>query len=502
MAARERDAVPPGLIEMREAIATGQRSAADLVRESLGRIETAGAALNAFVQVFHDRARQQAEAIDARIKAGDNPGPLGGVPIAVKDNICTSHGRTTCASRILERYASPYAATVVERLEAAGAVIIGKTNLDEFAMGSSGEHSCFGPTRNPWAHDRVPGGSSSGSAAAVAAGLVPAALGSDTGGSIRQPAGLCGIVGVKPTYGRVSRWGLAAFASSLDQIGTLARTVADGAVLTGVIAGFDPLDSTSSSEPVPDFLAGLDDPVPGLRLAVPTQALTSRVHPSVVGAIEEMLGFFAATGAEIVEVDLAHLADAIRAYYIVAPAEASSNLARYDGVRYGRRAEPAPGDGQMSLDDLYARSRGEGFGAEVKRRIMLGTYALSSGYYDAYYLTALKARRMIRDDLDAIFASGVHAIVMPAAPAPAFRIGEKIDDPLAMYVDDEFTVPANLAGLPAMSVPIGFAEIDGATLPIGGQIMCRHWDEPTMFRIARMHELATDWHERTPAEAG
>jgi aspartyl-tRNA(Asn)/glutamyl-tRNA(Gln) amidotransferase subunit A len=369
--------------------------------------------------------------------------------------------------------------------------------MDEFAMGSSGEHSAFGATRNPWDRARVPGGSSSGSAAAVAARLVPGALGSDTGGSIRQPAGYCGIVGLKPTYSRVSRYGLVAFASSLDQIGPLTRTVEDAAIVLSVIAGHDPLDSTSADLPVIDYTTQLDEPIDGLRLGVPREAVEHGNDPSVVGAFAQAIETFRTLGAEIIDVDLPHLEHAIDAYYIVAPAEASSNLARYDGIRYGRRAALGPGE---DLNDLYARSRAEGFGAEVRRRIMLGTHVLSSGYYDAYYLTALKVRRLVAQDFERVFsgtgpdAHDCHAILMPTAPTPAFPIGAKSGDPLSMYLEDVYTVPANMAGLPAISVPMGFAESgSGTRLPLGLQIYGPHFEEHRLLRIARMFELATEF---------
>ncbi|HRQ73870.1 MAG TPA: Asp-tRNA(Asn)/Glu-tRNA(Gln) amidotransferase subunit GatA, partial [Phycisphaerales bacterium] len=431
-----------------------------------------------------------ARALDARLRAGGRAGPLAGVPVAVKDNLCLARGRTTCASRMLEAYESPFTATAVQRLIDAGAVVVGKTNLDEFAMGSSCEFSIFGPTRNPWDDSRVPGGSSGGSAAAVAAGLVPLALGSDTGGSIRQPAGFCGVAGLKPTYGRISRWGLVAFASSLDQVGPFARTVGDCALALSIMAGRDALDATCCDRPPEDFAARLGEPVRPLRIAIPRQARGGGVeggggnHAAVDAALDAAAAALAERGAEIVEIDLPHAEHAVAAYYIVAAAEASSNLARFDGVRYGRRAAMREGD---SLEDLYRRSRTEGFGEEVRRRILLGTHVLSSGYQDKYYLTALKARRRIKDDFDRAFEAGASAVLMPTSPAPPFRLGEKTEDPLALYLEDVYTVGVNLAGLPAIALPAGVATLDGRTLPVGVQLIAPAFGEARLLRIA--HEL-------------
>ena len=476
------------LIEIRDAIRSGELTSEAVTRACLERIAALDGSVHAFTQVFAERAIADARAVDARIQSegAERVGALAGVPVALKDNICLEWGRTTCCSRMLEGYESPFTATAAQRLIDAGAVIVGKTNLDEFAMGSSTEHSCFGPTRNPWDVRRAPGGSSGGSAAAVAAGMVPLALGSDTGGSIRQPAGLCGIVGVKPTYGRVSRWGLVAFASSLDQIGPMTRTVKDAALTLNVICGEDPLDSTSARVETPGFASRLDEPIEGLRIGVPSQAQSDQNDPNVTRVFEESVERLRGMGAEIVDVELPHMKDGIAAYYIVAPAEASSNLARYDGIRYGRRAEIEAGE---DLETLYSRSRAEGFGDEVRRRIMLGTYALSSGYYDAYYNTALKVRRLIKGDFDRVFSEnpgdpGVHAVLLPSTPTPAFRIGEKIDDPLALYLEDIYTVTANLAGIPGVSVPAGFAEVDGKRLPVGVQLLCPVYGEEKMLRIA------------------
>lgn len=478
--------------ELRRRITARQISAVGAVKAALDRAEQVDPHLSAFLELFPDRALSKAASVDALIAAGAEPGPLAGIPVALKDNICLNYGKTTCASKYLAEYRSPFSATAVARLEAAGAIVIGKTNLDEFAMGSTTENSGFFPTRNPWDPSRVPGGSSGGSAAAVAAGVVPIALGSDTGGSIRQPAGFCGVVGIKPTYGRVSRYGLVAYASSLDQIGPLSGDAGDAALALNVICGHDPRDSTSSTQSVPDFTAGLDESIEGLRIAVPWQARNPANHPDVARVLDETIQRLTARGAIIVNVDLPMTDYGIAAYYIVATAEASSNLARFDGVRYGRRAQAGPAD---DLLDLYCRSRAEGFGPEVRRRIMLGTHVLSSGYYDAYYTRALKARRLIKRDFDAVFNGnaddqpGCHGLLMPVAPHPAFALGEKTSDPLAMYLEDVYTVTVNLAGLPAISVPCGFTS-GAAKLPIGMQLVGRAFDEATLLRMARMVERA------------
>lgn len=482
-------------------------SAADTVAAALGRIDDANPRLNAFIEIFHQRASEQAQAIDVRIANGEGANlPLAGVPIAIKDNICLQWGRTTCASRMLEHYRSPYSATAAQRLINAGAVIVGKANLDEFAMGASGEHSIFGPSKNPWDETRTCGGSSSGSACAVAAGLVPVALGSDTGGSIRQPASHTGTVGFKPTYGRVSRWGLVAFASSLDQIGPFATSVRDAALIYSVIAGEDHHDLTSSSRAIDDGgdpLADLDTPIKTPRIGVPSFARAGGNHPAIDEALRTAIAAMRNAGAEIVEVDLPHAEHAIAAYYLIAPAEASSNLSRFDGVRYGHRADPATA-GTADLEDMFVRSRTEGFGPEVRRRIMLGNHILSSGYYDAYYLTALKARRKIAEDYTNLLeretaAHGgdaratdqpLDALLMPAAPGPAFKLGEKLDDPLALYLEDIYTAGVSLAGLPAITVPVRTAEVDGVTLPAGVQIVGAHWQEAKLLRLARMLESA------------
>jgi aspartyl-tRNA(Asn)/glutamyl-tRNA(Gln) amidotransferase subunit A len=482
---------PETALDLRDAIRSGARSAVEVCRAALERIARADPALHAFNCVMGDRALARAAAMD-RDPQPWRGRPLAGVPVALKDNLCTRGVRTTASSKMLETFVPPYTATAVERLEAAGAVVVGKTNCDEFAMGSSTENSAFGPTRNPWALDRIPGGSSGGSAAAVAAGLTPLALGSDTGGSIRQPAAHCGIVGLKPTYGRVSRYGLLAFASSLDQIGPFARRVADAALALGVIAGSDPADATSAQAPVPDYSAALTGDVRGVRIGVPRRLLESGVDAEVAAAFQAALAVLQARGAALVDIELPHAGAAIPVYYLVATAEASSNLARYDGVRYGFRAGEAPsGGGPRSM---YARTRAQGFGPEVKRRIMLGTYVLSAGYYDAYYLKAQQVRTLIRQDYERAWERA-DAVVMPTSPTPAFRLGERADDPLQMYLGDVFTVSANLAGLPAMSVPCGFT---AAGLPVGLQLTGRPFDEATVLRVGDAYERDTPWWMRFP----
>jgi aspartyl-tRNA(Asn)/glutamyl-tRNA(Gln) amidotransferase subunit A len=478
------------LRQIRDAVRSGARSAVDICERALARIEARDPALHAFNTVTADRARSRARAIDADPALRQLP--LAGVPVALKDNLCTRGIRTTASSRILDEFVPPFDATAVARLEAAGAVLVGKTNCDEFAMGSSNENSAFGPARNPWAPDRIPGGSSGGSAVAVAAGMAPLALGSDTGGSIRQPAALCGIVGLKPTYGRVSRFGLIAFASSLDQIGPLAGTVEDAAIALSAIAGHDPADATSAAEPVPDFAAALDGNARGLRVGVPRTLTEKGVDAEVSAAFRSALETLREAGAALVDIDLPYAGAAIPVYYLVATAEASSNLARYDGVRYGFRA-PAQGRDE-SLRTMYARSREMGFGAEVKRRIMLGTYVLSAGYYDAYYLKAQQVRTLIRRDYEQAFER-VDVVAMPTSPTPAFRIGERASDPLQMYLADVFTVSANLAGLPAISVPCGFTS---NRLPIGLQLTGRMFDEAAVLRAGHAYEQRTGWHTLHP----
>jgi aspartyl-tRNA(Asn)/glutamyl-tRNA(Gln) amidotransferase subunit A len=466
--------LPVGARELRDAIAAGQLSAMEACRTCLSRIAASDGPIHAFHTVMAEAALARAADLDARRRECAGL-PLYGVPVALKDNICTRGTRTTAGSRILHDYVPPYDAAVVERLHAAGAVIVGKTNCDEFAMGSSTENSAFGPTRNPWGLDRIPGGSSGGSAAAVAARMVPLALGSDTGGSIRQPAALCGIVGLKPTYGRVSRYGLLAFASSLDQIGPLATNVADAALALAVIAGHDRRDATSSTAPLPNPEGALTGDVKGLRIGVPRTLIGEGVDAEVMTAFNGSLALMEDAGAQLVDVELPHSRHAIAVYYMIAMAEASSNLARYDGVRYGFRAAVEGG-----LGDMYDRTRDEGFGIEVKRRIVLGTYVLSAGYYDAYYLKAQQVRTLIWRDYEAALQS-VDVVAMPTSPTPAFKIGERTADPIQMYLADVFTVGANLAGLPAISVPCGLTP-DG--LPIGLQLTGRPMDELTVLRAA------------------
>jgi aspartyl-tRNA(Asn)/glutamyl-tRNA(Gln) amidotransferase subunit A len=480
--------------ELSGQIRSGAQSAVDVCRETLARIEQLEPALHAFNSVTADQALARAADLD-RHRDRWTDAPLLGVPVALKDNLCTQGVRTTASSRILDSYVPPYDATVVSRLAKAGAVVIGKTNCDEFAMGSSTENSAFGPSRNPWAPDRIPGGSSGGSAVAVAAGMTALALGSDTGGSIRQPAALCGVVGLKPTYGRVSRYGLLAFASSLDQIGPLARTVRDAALTLAVIAGPDPADATSTSTPAADYTAALTGDVRGLRIGVPSSMLETGVDAEVLRAFRRALDTLASRGVTLVDIELPHARHAIAVYYLIATAEASSNLARYDGVRYGYRATTdAPRTKDQDLGTMYARTRGRGFGPEVKRRIMLGTYVLSAGYYDAYYLKAQQVRTLILSDYDAAFER-VDVVAMPTSPSAAFKIGERVDDPLQMYLADVFTVSANLAGLPAISVPCGFTP---DRLPIGLQLTGRRFDEATLLRLADGYERDAPWHTQEP----
>ncbi|HTS63795.1 MAG TPA: Asp-tRNA(Asn)/Glu-tRNA(Gln) amidotransferase subunit GatA [Candidatus Acidoferrales bacterium] len=466
------------IASVRDGLLMRQFSAAELTAEALRFAEAGNPETNAYLHFCPERALAAAQRVDQQIARGETPGPLAGVPVAIKDVIVTRGVRTTCGSRLLANYVPPYDATAVERIEAAGGIILGKTNCDEFAMGSSNENSAFGPVRNPVALDRVPGGSSGGSAAAVAQGTAVVSLGSDTGGSIRQPASFCGVTGVTPTYGRVSRYGLTAFASSLDHIGPFGRSVRDAATVLGVIAGRDPRDSTSAAAPVPDYTANLDRKVKGLKLGLPREYLkdlTSETGDLIARAVDTLKSL----GCEVREISLPATDYAIACYYIIATAEASSNLARYDGVRYTVRAK-----GAATLADMYRRTRGQGFGAECKRRIMLGTYVLSAGYYDAYYLKAQKVRALIARD----FANAFHevdAIVAPVSPFPAFRLGEKVDDPMAMYLSDIYTITGDLAGIPCMSVPCG-KTADG--LPVGMQILTRHFDEITMFRLADAFE--------------
>jgi aspartyl-tRNA(Asn)/glutamyl-tRNA(Gln) amidotransferase subunit A len=468
------------LTEAGDLLATGRGSSRDLVEAALARIEATDARLGAFLRTTPERARAAAAAADARAAKGGRRSALDGVPIALKDIFLTKGVETTCASRILEGFVPPYDATVVERLEEAGAVVVGKLNMDEFAMGSSNENSAFGPCHNPYDLARTPGGSSGGSAAAVAARQVHGALGTDTGGSIRLPAAFCGVVGLKPTYGRVSRYGVIAFASSLDQVGPFGRTVRDTALLLQAIAGHDPRDMTSSARPVDDYLGGLEGGARGLRVGVPREWLGGGLAPGVERAVREALATYERLGATLVDVSLPHSRYGIAAYYLIAPAEASSNLARYDGVRFGLRAGEARG-----LKEMYAETRERGLGAEPKRRIMLGTYALSAGYYDAYYLRAQKVRTLVRRDFDEAFRS-CDVIAGPVAPSVAFRLGEKTADPLQMYLADVFTITANLAALPGLSVPCGLERESG--MPVGLQLVGRPFDEGTLLRAARALE--------------
>ena len=487
--------MPPGawtVAGIRDAVASGDVSAREICERCLDNIAATDDRLGAFTAVLRDAALARADDVDARRSAWRDR-PLLGVPVAVKDIICTRGAPTTAGSRILADYLPPYDATVVTRLLDAGAVIVGKTNCDEFGMGSSTEHSAWGPTRNPWAIDRTPGGSSGGAAAAVAAGVTPVSIATDTGGSIRQPAAFCGVVGLKPTYGRVSRYGLLAFASSLDQIGPITRTVADAAAVLRVMAGPDPRDATAAQQPVPaaEDLPPRRSAIDKVRIGVPRAALASGVDGEVLDAFDRALSMLAERGATVHDIELPHLQHAVPVYYLVAPAEASSNLARYDGVRFGQRAALDAAD---SVAEMYARTRSRGFGAEVKRRIMLGTYALSAGYYDAYYVQAQRVRSLIRGDYDRAFTA-VDAVALPTTPTPAFRIGERIDDPLAMYAGDIFTVSANLTGLPAISLPAGLTQ---ARLPVGFQLVGQPFDEAALLRIGQVLERDAPWSGAEP----
>lgn len=455
----------------------------------LGRIEKLDPKIHAFNEIFAERALRQAEAVDARLARGEAVGPLAGVPIAIKDNMLIRGERCTCSSKILEGHVAAYDAHVIQRLRAAGAIFLGRTNLDEFAMGSSTENSAFQTTRNPWDTDRIPGGSSGGSAAAVAARMAPLALGSDTGGSIRQPASLCGVLGMKPTYGRVSRFGLIAFASSLDQIGPFAASAEDLALLLQAIAGHDSHDSTSVDRPVPNYLAALKKDLKGLRVGMPKEYFIAGMDAEIDKAVREAVKALQTLGATVREISLPHTEYCLAVYYILAPSEASSNLSRFDGVRYGHRTASS-----TNLLELYEKSRGEGFGPEVKRRIMLGTYALSAGYYDAYYAKAQKVRTLIKQDFDKAFEQ-VDVIATPTSPTPAFKSGEKVDDPLQMYLSDIFTISCNLAGLPGLSLPCGFS---AGKLPIGLQLLGRPFEEETLLAVAHHYEKTTDWHRQSP----
>jgi aspartyl-tRNA(Asn)/glutamyl-tRNA(Gln) amidotransferase subunit A len=462
-------------------------SSVELTRHFLDRIKQLDEPINSFITVTEESALAAAAEADRRLHGG-NVAPLTGVPIAHKDIFCTEGTKTSCGSRMLDNFIAPYDATCITKLKGAGTVMLGKTNMDEFAMGSSNETSFYGAVRNPWDTAAVPGGSSGGSAASVAARLSPGATGTDTGGSIRQPAALCGVTGIKPTYGRVSRYGMIAFASSLDQGGPMARTAEDCALLLNAMAGFDPRDSTSIEQPVPDYSANLNASIKGLRIGLPKEYFSDGLDPAVARVIETALDEFKKQGAEVVEVSLRNAQLAVPTYYVVAPAEASSNLARYDGVRFGHRcAEP------QDLIDMYKRSRGEGFGAEVKRRIMIGTYVLSAGYYDAYYLKAQQLRQLISRDFKQAFDS-VDVIMGPTTPTAAFNLGEKVDDPVTMYLSDIYTIAVNLAGLPGMSIPAGFA----GKRPVGLQLIGKYFDEARLFNVAHRYQQATDWHMRCP----
>ena len=476
----------------------GEVTAEQVARSYLDRARALDR-LNVYVHLDPDAVLAQARAVDAKRKAGQPLGPLAGVPVAIKDLLCVEGEPTTCGSRMLKNYRPPYNATVVARLKAADAVLFGKTNMDEFAMGSSTENSAYGPTRNPWDESRIPGGSSGGSAAAVAADLAPVSLGSDTGGSIRQPAAVCGIVGLKPTYGRVSRYGLIAFASSLDQVGPFAHDLADAALLLRVVSGRDPMDATSVDDAVPDYPSTLDTPPKTLRIGLVREFFGEGLDPEVESAVREAVKVYEAAGATVKEVSLPHSKYGAPAYYIVAPAECSSNLARYDGTIFGHRAEDFspkhPGEeGLPPLVRMMMASRSEGFGAEVKRRIMLGTFALSAGYADQFYNQALKVRRLIRNDFDAAFKE-VDVLLGPTSPTPAFRFGERTDDPLAMYLSDIYTITANLAGIPGLSIPCGLTK---SGLPIGLQLLAPAFAEDNLLRTARVFEKATDWHAKRP----
>ncbi|MEH6357358.1 MAG: Asp-tRNA(Asn)/Glu-tRNA(Gln) amidotransferase subunit GatA [Pseudomonadales bacterium] len=476
------------IAELSQGLASGEYSSVELTQAHLDRIKRLDPTYNSFITVTEDAALASAQRADEQRAAG-NASDLTGIPIAQKDLFCTEGVRTTCASKILDNFIAPYDATIVSKLNEAGTVCVGKTNMDEFAMGSSNENSAYGPVKNPWDTNAVPGGSSGGSAAAVAARLVPGSTGSDTGGSIRQPAALCGVTGLKPTYGRVSRWGMIAYASSLDQAGPFARTAEDCALLLNAMAGFDTKDSTSIDQAVPDYRADLNNSLKGLRIGLPKEYFTDSLDAGVQQVIQNAIREYEKLGATVKEISLPHSELAIPAYYVIAPAEASSNLSRFDGVRFGHRCED-PED----LLDLYKRSRAEGFGREVKRRIIAGTYALSEGYYDAYYLKAQRLRRMIKNDFVAAL-NDVDVIMGPTTPTPAFNIGEKTSDPMSMYLGDIYTISANLAGLPGISIPCGFVN----ERPVGLQIMGNYFDESRLLNAAHQYQLHTDWHQQAPA---
>lgn len=475
------------LTELRAGLVKGDFSATELIGHFLKRIEQFNPELNCFISVTADRSLQAAAVADNELAKGEAK-PLTGLPIAHKDIFCTEGVRTSCGSRMLDGFIAPYESTVTARLAEAGMIMLGKTNMDEFAMGSSNETSYYGPVKNPWDPERVPGGSSGGSAASVAARLTPAASGTDTGGSIRQPSSLCNITGLKPTYGRISRYGMIAFASSLDQGGAMAASAEDCALLLNVMAGFDTKDSTSVDLPVPDYSKTLNKNIKGLKIGLPKQFFDIGLDQKVAAVTEQALQEYQSAGAKLVEIDLPNMSLSVPVYYVVAPAECSSNLSRFDGVRYGYRA-----DSPKDLEDMYKRSRGEGFGAEVKRRIMIGTYALSAGYYDAYYKKAQQLRRLIADDFKQAFAR-VDVIAGPVSPTTAFKIGEKSNDPVAMYLSDIYTIAVNLAGLPGISIPAGFV----SGLPSGLQIIGNHFDEARLLNVAHQFQQRTDWHKRVP----
>lgn len=468
-------------------VAKGEVSATELVQATLSSIESKDPGIRSFLSI-NESALESAKAVDDAIAKGESPGPLAGLPIAIKDGICVEGLRTTAGSKMLEQFTPPYNATVIDKLVEAGAIVVGKTNLDEFAMGSSTENSAFGISLNPWNSEYVSGGSSGGSGACVAADLVPAALGSDTGGSIRQPAAFCGITGLKPTYGRVSRYGLIAFASSLDQIGPMTRSALDSAILLNVLAGHDPKDSTSSTEPTTDYTAGLEQTLDGVRIGLCLEHFEEGLDPEIDQAVREAIKVLELRGAKVVDISLPNTRHGVATYYVIAPCEASSNLARYDGVRYTKRVDAE------NLEQMYCETRAAGFGDEVKRRIMLGTYALSSGYYDAYYLKASKVRRLIKQDYAQAFQS-VDLILGPTTPTTAFKVGEHTADPLAMYLADIYTVSANLAGVPALSIPCG---ISSNGLPIGLQLQGNSFQESLLLRTGHQYQLETDWHTRKP----
>jgi len=476
--------------ELHEQLVNKERSAVEITQEALDRIQTLEPKIHSFLCVTADKALEQAKAVDAKIAAGEEIGLLAGIPVGVKDNMCTKGIPTTCASKILENFVPPYESTVTQKLADAGAVTVGKTNLDEFAMGSSTENSAFQLTANPWDLERVPGGSSGGSAAAVAAGECVVSLGSDTGGSIRQPASFCGVVGMKPTYGLVSRYGLVAFASSLDQIGPFGRTVEDAAILLSAIAGYDPNDSTSLKVEIPDYTQFLKPNLKSMRIGIVRETFAEGLDPAVEQAVNKAIEQLKQLGAEIKEVSCPRFRYGLPTYYIIAPSEASANLARYDGVKYGLRVPDAE-----NLIDMYARTRAMGFGKEVKRRIMVGTYALSAGYYDAYYLKAQKVRTLIKQDFENAFGQ-VDVLVTPTVPMTAFKAGEKTDDPLSMYLTDLMTITVNLAGLPGLSIPCGF---DDKGMPIGMQLIGNVLREDQLFQVAHAYEQATEWHKKVPA---